>query len=286
MSTPKASVVIAVYNHWEWLHLILDALAVQTEPDFEIIIADDGSDTFTTDKIEAYIASCPTRQIRHLWHDDRGWQKNIMLNKAVMAAASDYIIFLDGDCIPHHKFVADHLQLRRPHTVVAGRRVDITKTISDNLEACEVLPHNLFSHIRLQLLRNYLLTLLHGRKPERRCMRMLLRTIHYPFVGGHALGKLDDHGILGCNFSIAKEDLLAVNGFDERYLDPGTGEDTDLEVRLSNFGTKIIKTSRYALVVHRCHARLPLDSPDNAALLRDAMANHTTATPYGINTHR
>ncbi|MDE6682475.1 MAG: glycosyltransferase, partial [Muribaculaceae bacterium] len=91
---PSASVIIAVYNHFEWLQLILDALRMQTEKNFEVIIADDGSNKDTVEKINRYMANHPDLRMRHSWQEDEGWRKNKSLNKAVRLAESDYLIFV------------------------------------------------------------------------------------------------------------------------------------------------------------------------------------------------
>jgi len=56
-----------------------------------------------------------------------------MLNKAVMSAKSDYIIFIDGDCIPDDRFVEAHLEAREKGFALSGRRVYLSDKISKNL---------------------------------------------------------------------------------------------------------------------------------------------------------
>ena len=259
--TYKASVIIAVYNHFEWLNLILDALGMQSEKDFEIIIADDGSNEETVKKINDYISAHPELRIIHSWHPDAGWQKNKALNKAVNQSHSDYLIFVDGDCIPHPKFVADHLRLRSPNRIVGGRRVDMSREISDAVEKWPSLPKNYFPIVRNQVLKHSF------RDSLGLTLSQLRRMLHFPFLFGHPLGTRP-HGFLGCNMGMYKEDLARLNGFDEDYVHPGTGEDTDLELRARNAGIKCLAAPRYALMLHRCHQRLPLDSPENKAILQ------------------
>ena len=82
-TSPKVSVIIAVYNHFEWLNLILDALRMQTEKDFEVIIADDDSNEETVEKIKQYIAHHPEITIRHSWQEDEGWRKKAKINTSL-----------------------------------------------------------------------------------------------------------------------------------------------------------------------------------------------------------
>ncbi len=271
----KTSVIIAVYNHFNWLRLILDALSAQTVKDFEIVIADDGSSDETVAQIRQYITAHPEMNIVHSWIEDKGWRKNISLNEAVRKASGDYLIFVDGDCIPHRRFVADHLQLRQPGVVLGGRRLDMPQFASDVVAEWTELPKNPFRKVSGMILRNIF------RQSLTETCQQLRRTLRFPFPFGKGLLTADG-GFFGCNFSIHRKDLESVNGFDERYLDPGTGEDTDLDVRLLNAGIRHIRFSHYALMLHRKHKRLVFDSPNNDALLRLAIEQKTTSVPTGL----
>ncbi len=272
---PSASVIIAVYNHFEWLRLILDALRMQTEKDFEVIIADDGSNKDTVEKINRYISDHPDLRIRHSWQEDEGWRKNKSLNQAVRLAESDYLIFVDGDCVPHPRFVEDHLRLRRPNTIVGGRRVDMAPGISKMVETWTTLPKKYFSRVRLAILHDVLKSL------PSSTFSQLRRTIRFPFICGTPLGTRP-HGFLGCNMAMHKADLVKLNGFDEDYVNPGTGEDSDLELRARNAGMHCLAVPRYALMLHRCHQRLPLDSPENKAILNRNKENRATRIKNGL----
>lgn len=272
---PPISVIVAVYNHFEWLRLILDALQMQTFKNFEVVIADDGSSKEIVTQIKEYIAANPGLRIVHSWQEDKGWRKDMSLNKAVKASSGDYLVFIDGDCIPHRKFVEDHYRLRLHGTATSGRRADMSRDISDEIENIHKLPRNYFSQVRLKAWR-HLMSFKFGV-----AMAQLRRCIRFPFVFGHPLLVKND-GILGCNFGIYRDDLMVVNGFDERYLDPGTGEDTDLDVRLANAGIRHRKVSHYALMLHRNHPRLTSFSASNKALLDTAIRDKVTATPAGI----
>ena len=92
--------------------------------------------------------------------------------------------------------------------------------------------------------------------------------------------------VKGCNFSLFKEDLLRVNGFDERYLARGTGEDDDLEARLSRVGVTP-HTCRYAVVqYHYWHPHKESTSLENRRLKQENDENQVAYTPYGIDRSR
>ena len=106
------SIIIPFYNGIDWLEMIFVALGKQTFKDFEVIVADDGSREDVVARLEELMARQPF-PVTHLWQEDCGFRKNRMLNKAVVQSRAEYLIFLDGDCIPHRKFVEEHCKVRR-----------------------------------------------------------------------------------------------------------------------------------------------------------------------------
>lgn len=274
----KVSVIISVYNHFEWLRLILDSLGMQTFKNFEVVIADDGSSPETVDAIKNYILNHPEIKIIHSWHPDKGWRKNMALNQAVRNSSGEYLIFIDGDCIPHPRFVEDHVTLAGKGRVIAGRRLDLPMKINDEIENWRQLPVNYFSFVCGKILKNLF-------NLDHEAFKALKRMAHFPVTGGKVFG-MKRGGILGCNFSLYLEDLKKVNGFDERYVHPGAGEDTDLDLRLTNAGIKVFKVSRAALMMHRNHPRLPMDAKENQDLLEDHRAKNATWTETGLLQHK
>lgn len=272
---PDTSVIVAVYNNFKWLRLILDAFAMQTEKDFEVIIADDGSSPETVDDIKAYIDSHPGLRVRHVWQPDEGWRKNKCLNKAVRESVGQYLIFIDGDCIPHPRFVEDHRKLRRRGTVTGGRRIESGPGLTSLVESWESLPAGYFTLARKEILRSL------PKEGIGSAVSQLKRSWRFPWIFGHPVG-IKEQGILGANFGIFRDDLEKVNGFDERYVDSGTGEDTDRDLRLPNAGIRHVKASHYALMIHRCHARLFWGAENNARLLEEARRLHTTYVASGL----
>lgn len=273
---PAITVVVAVYNNFKWLRLILDALQMQTFRDFEVAIADDGSSRENVAMLSDYIERNQTLRVIHAWHEDRGWRKNMALNNALRKSTGEYIVFIDGDCIPHPRFLEDHYRLRRKGYLMGGRRVESSQAVTDMIEGWERLPADFFSRAR----RCVLSRMFSGHFSE--SLSQLKRMWRFPFFPLRALA-IKKQGILGANFGVYRSDLELVNGFDERYLHPGTGEDCDLDVRMENAGIQHLKTSRYALMIHRHHARLDWSDPENARLLEEARNNKTTRVDSGLN---
>ena len=134
---PKASLIIAFYNKIDFLKLVLAGCERQTMKDFEVIIADDGSRPEIVAEINQIKEASPLN-IQHIWHEDDGWRKNEMLNKAVVASKSDYLVFVDGDCIPHSRFIEEHYLQREENTCLTGRRVNLSQKISNQLNPTNI----------------------------------------------------------------------------------------------------------------------------------------------------
>lgn len=266
-----ATVIISFYNKLNVLKLVLSGFERQSAENFEIIIADDGSPEAVVDALKNHIRNSPLA-ISHVWHEDRGWQKNTILNRAIVAARSDYIIIVDGDCIPHRHFIREHLQAKGHHLVLTGRRVLLSKKVSESLTTKRVrkgfLEHVFFPWMLLERLTGK------GAFVENAL-----------YIRWHWIRKKlnkKDRGLLGSNFSLHKEDLLAVNGFDERYQAPYVGEDTDLEYRLRLHGFAFRHLKHLAIQYHVFHPRQPMDE-SNYALLEDNKKRGVGYTPFGIN---
>src|SRR5690606_10355141 len=131
---PKASIIISVYNKLAFLRLVLAGLEMQTEKDFEVIISDDGSEDAFVNGLKEICSRSPLHII-HNWQEDVGFRKNKILNSSVVIATAPYLIFLDGDCIPHPEFVKEHLLNAAPDTCLAGRRVDLSEELTQTLTA-------------------------------------------------------------------------------------------------------------------------------------------------------
>jgi GT2 family glycosyltransferase len=268
----KASVVISFYNKSEWLKLLLAAFERQTFKEFEVIIADDGSFPEEVEKVKQLQASS-SLAIQHLWHADEGFRKTIMLNKAILASRSEYLIFIDGDCIPHYCFVADHLRLSKKNRALAGRRVNLSDRISKALIEAEIKSGVLEQNFFLQLLMDSMTAQ----------TKDVEKGIHISSTAINNLFASTTKGILGCNFSIAKKDLLELNGFDERYRYPGVGEDTEIRRRIQFKGMEIFSPKFCMVQYHLWHPRLSREhEPENFVLLNETLENKYVATPYGI----
>jgi glycosyltransferase involved in cell wall biosynthesis len=233
-------VVFTTYNRPQDLERVLAGYARQTWKRFEIVIADDGSGSETRECIERARRDWQL-DIRHVWHEDIGFRKCRILNRAILETAADYLIFTDGDCIPHPQFVAGHVSLARPGFFVSGGCVRLSDAATQAITAVNVLDGDVFDSRWLQSrgesglnLRKLLLS----SPPWHNMMNSITTT--RPTWNGH-------------NSSTWRDEVLAVNGFDER-LGYG-GLDREFGERLERCGMKGIQ-ARYSLIcLHLDHPR-------------------------------
>lgn len=248
-SPPKISLIVTVYNKPGALRFVLAACGRQTFDNFEVVVADDGSGPEIREVV-AGVGRLSPFPIVHLWHEDRGWRKNVIMNSGIRAARADYLVFIDGDCLPGKDFLADHWAQREPGKVLLGRRVETSERWSQAL-TLEMITTGRFEHYGwrewLDGFRGRSLRVEDGiRIPSGLLRALLLRNVR---------------GMLGSNFSVARKDILAINGFDELYDGPGCGEDSDVQYRLSLIGITGKSMRNLAIQYHLWHPPTKVSDP-------------------------
>lgn len=233
---PQATVIAAFYNDIDVLRLLMRALDEQADGSFELIIADDGSRGDVVQEISRYKGRC-RYPVRHIWHPDNGFQKTIILNEAIRQARGRTLIFVDADCVVQTDFIRDHLVNAGPGIMQTGRRVDVFR------DAYQVLDCSKASQI---VRRNFVRLLLWTLRSK---ARNLEKGIRFPGLIRRVC-KGREWGVLGCNFSVDREDLIAVNGFDERHGVQWGAEDSDVERRLKKIGVEVKSLRFAATMIH------------------------------------
>jgi glycosyltransferase involved in cell wall biosynthesis len=236
----KTSVILSTYNSPLWLEKVLWGYACQTVKDFEIIVAEDGS-TSETAALVSRVGQETGLTIRHVWQNDEGFRKCRILNKAVLQASGEYLIFSDGDCIPRKDFVEVHIKEARPGHYLSGSYFKLPMDISRAITLEDVKTGRCFDAgwLRRQGLSFWRKTYKISASPTlARWLNRLTTT---------------KCNLKGSNASVWKADVLAVNGFDERM--PWGGEDREFGVRLINYGIRPRHVRFNAIVVHLDHAR-------------------------------
>ena len=85
---PSLSVVATTYNWPAALDRVLDSLAGQTLPDFEIVVADDGSGPETRALVDGWRGRLGER-LKHVWQEDQGFRAGRVRNLGARAATGD-----------------------------------------------------------------------------------------------------------------------------------------------------------------------------------------------------
>ena len=265
----KTSVIAAFYNNIKYLKLVLAGFERQTEKDFEFIIADDGSTAEVVKEIES-ISSNYSFRIKQIWHPDKGFRKNKILNQAILTSSTNYLIFIDSDCVPHSRFVEEHLNEKQQSIVLTGRRLNLSQKITDRLTQENINDGFLESNTLLMIEdalfgeSNYVEK---GLYFENKFLRNFFNKKY--------------RGLLGCNFSLYKKDLLAINGFDERYEAPSIGEDSDVEFRLGLNGVKVKSLNHIAVQYHLYH-KLQERLQKNLDLFEEVKQAQIAHTAFGL----
>ena len=180
-----------------------------------------------------FAASSPA-PVKHIWQPHDGFRKTVILNKTVAAANGDYLIFTDGDCVPHPKFVADHAALAEKGFWVQGRRCFVRE---------EFVPQ--FVPGKIPAFGWMLAGKITGATKGIRLPAPLI------------FRNRKQRGIIGCNMAYWRDDVLAVNGFDETYLGRGIGPDSDLGTRVYHLGRWRKFVYGRAIVYHLDHPPAP-----------------------------
>ncbi|HEX6575369.1 MAG TPA: glycosyltransferase [Gemmatimonadaceae bacterium] len=249
------SVIVSTYDRPEYLERVLVGYAMQTDRDFELVIADDGSGQATSDVIAAARKSHKL-SITHARHEHLGFRKTVILNRAIVASAGEYLLFTDGDCIPREDLIATHRRLASDGRYVAGGYVKLPPQISNSLSMDDIDGRRFTD---LGWLRS------RGWKPGRRALRLTrswrLGSL-YDFITPTAA---DFHGN---NASVWRDALYVVNGF-EGEMGYG-GLDQALGYRLQNAGIKGIQARHRAVTMHLHHDR-PYRNPEVVRKNREIM---------------
>lgn len=236
----KTSVIFTTYNSPAWLEKVLWGFFEQSVKDFEIVVADDGSREETRELVDRMRASSPI-PIQHVWQKDEGFQKCRILNKAIVAAQGEYLIFTDGDCIPRADFVEQHLRLSKHGTYLSGGYFLLPRDISTAITHEDIVAQRPFD---LQWLRQ------RGLRRSIKDWKLLARGAWADVLNTLSPARVTWNGH---SASCHKEVAIAVNGFEET-MQYG-GQDCEFGDRLLHFGVKPKRIRYSAICVHLDHER-------------------------------
>lgn len=250
----SVALLISTYNWPQALELVLSSVVRQTRIPDEIIIADDGSRVETKELIDTF-KSRFNLPVKHIWHEDKGFRKSLILNKSVKNIVSEYIIEIDGDIIIHPRFIEDHLEAAEPGYFVQGSRSMITEE-----KATEIL-------ISKQINFSFFSSGLYSRFNSLRCPLLSFLFVLDPSNPFH---------IKGCNLAFWKKDYVAINGYYNSFEGWG-GEDYEFGARLLHSGVKRKRLKMAALAFHIFHKiNSRANTEPNDIIYRKTLAEKST----------
>lgn len=265
------SVIISTYNNPEWLRKVLVGYLCQSYSDFEIVVADDGSSSETADLIDEFRETYKLK-IVHVWHEDIGFRKTEILNKAVVASSGDYLIFTDGDCIPRRDFVSVHVNNAKENCFISGGAIRLSMEVSKKIDEHNILKQEAFSRRWLQE---------KGQKRSHKLLKCTTSRNLAKLLNSFTTAKATWNG---GNASVWKKHIVEVNGFDQRMR--YGAEDREFGSRLENLGIKGRQFRYSAILLHLDHARGYVNQDDlkrNRDLWINTRKSNSTVTLFGID---
>jgi glycosyltransferase involved in cell wall biosynthesis len=260
---PSLALIVNTCNQPDYLLRVLGAAVRQTHPPSEIVVADDGSGEETRRAIQTWSRQ-QSLPCQHVWQEKKGFRRSRILNAAIAAAHSEYLVFLDGDSTPHPRFVADHQALAQPDLFVQGHRALVERG------GAAFFGLGAFAHDR-----------------RRALWQGQLRGLKHAFRWPIPLKRIrtDLRGVRGCNLAIWRADLATVNGYNEAFEGWGR-EDSELSARLMNHGVRRLDVRGWAICYHLWHPPVSREGlPANDGLLREAIASRATRCRQGLDQH-
>jgi glycosyltransferase involved in cell wall biosynthesis len=268
---PTISLVITTYDRPDALEAVVEACFAQDDKDFEIIIADDGSTANTRECVERLRARAPV-PLAHVWQPHDGFRAAMVRNRGTLAARGNYIVFLDGDCIPQRDFIARHRALAEPGCLVSGSRVLLSPQLTRRVlrERLPITGLGLLDKLRYRV-----------RGDLNKVLQLLMR---WPDLL-RVRRKFTWRRIKGCNLGVWRADLDRVNGFDESFRGWGH-EDADLVVRLFHAGVRRKDGAFATEVFHLWHPEAQREqASSNRQVVRERAATRMTQAVKGLREH-
>lgn len=252
MKHPSATLLISTYNRPDALDACLESVSQLSPLPDEIVIADDGSDAATKEVVSRWKNRIGT-PLHHVWHEDRGFRLAAIRNKALAKSGGEYIIQIDGDEILHPRFIADHLRYARRGYFCKGCRVKLGPKVTEQICSERNDDDSVINRPHVRVWKLLLSDIEDGRVKG---LRMRL-----PAWWFANFFKQRDYYALGGNMSYWRDDIVALNGYDEKFEGWGR-EDDDLAHRLGRWGLLKRDLRFTAICYHLWH-------PENSRALTD-----------------
>ena len=260
---PSVSVVVTTYNWPEALDRVLDSLSRQTLPDFEVIVADDGSRAPTEEMVRRWRPAFGAR-LKHVWQPDEGFRAGRVRNLGAQAAKGEYLVFIDGDCLCLPRFLESHARQAERGWFATGRRAQVRESVTRLMLERRLAPYRL---------PRWRLLLESPRWLQTRYAQLVTLPVDRIRRTRHVA---DVRKAESCNLAVWRKDFLRVAGFDERFEGFGC-EDVDLCLRLLRSGLKRKSLEHLEPVLHLFHGRKAVEDRTRALLEECRVSEHVVS---------
>lgn len=224
------SMVIPIYKSNAYLTTLISAISRQSVLPEEVIFAEDDEDAETVSILANAAKQLPSIKIKLVQQPDVGFRKAEIVNKAVTKAKNKRLVFLDGDCLPHPKYVESYTLRLASQVVLNSRPVRLRS-----------YHRQLFEDSKGNFKPVDLIRVLRMCEPPR---RYAVHIKNYPLISRN-------RSFYGSSWACMKDDFFHVNGYDEDFCLGGYGfEDTDLSHRFYRSGAKLFNTKFRSIYYH------------------------------------
>lgn len=266
----QTELVISTFQKPEYLRLCLHSVVKQTYVPDSICIADDGSGALTKRIIDTFQLSHPELSVRHVWHENLGFRKTKILNKAVITSNADYMIFTDDDCVMHPTFIERHINLAAAGKFITGSVIRLEQGFTNRVlklgefqwdhkgRPLEWKPRSVSEFLKSMPFHPYIMAAFD-----------ILSPVKCSWAGG--------------NSSTYRDYILTVNGFDEK-MQYGA-EDKEFGARLINSGLRGRHLRYTAPLYHLEHSRAYVNDEQvqkNRITLNAVRSSGKTSSENGI----
>jgi GT2 family glycosyltransferase len=268
-AAPRLTILVSTYERHDALDAVLRGLSQQSDTEFEVVVTDDGSGPDTRAVVENWQTAFGEALV-HIWQPDEGYRLALVRNRGALAAHGDYLVFMDGDCVPRRGFVRALRESAQPGWFVAGRRLELGPDLSTKVRSGAVSASR-WSLARWMLQPGFDRGGLWALTPRDR-----RRT------GNDRLPEFEPHAnAYGFLFGVSRSDFERANGFDARYVGWGE-EDVDLALRLRRLGLKCGHAGPEATLLHLWHPPSKPAGRRNAPLLAETESGNSVEAVSGL----
>jgi len=266
---PRASIIVSTYERPDALEAVLWALAEQADARFDVVVADDGSGSATRETVERWKRVFGDR-LAHVWQPDEGYRPALARNRGSLAARGEYLVFLDGDCVPRRGFVRALRRSAHRGWFVAGRRLELSRALTERVLTRRIPIH------RWSLAG----WLVHARG-EAKGLRALTPRDRRRAGRAHLPEFEPVERAYGFLLGVSRSEFERVNGYDARYEGWGE-EDLDIAIRLRRIGLRCGWAGPGSTLLHLWHPQRDRDDHPNAALLHETKHSQRVEAVEGL----